>query len=85
MVIGMTDKKVILYSTQACPWCVRAKDFLKEHDVEFQDIDVSQDHEAAQRMVERSGQTGVPVIEIGDEVIVGFDKARIMELLGIKE
>lgn len=82
----MTSKpKVIVYSTQMCPWCHKAKDFLKEHDIEFEDIDVGKDHEAAHRMVEKSGQTGVPVIEIGEQVIVGFNKPKIMELLGIKE
>ena len=81
----MAEKKVKVYSTQYCPWCVKAKDFLKEHGVEFEDIDVSEDHEAAHFMIEKSGQNGVPVIQIGDEFIVGFNKERLMELLDIKE
>jgi glutaredoxin 3 len=76
---------VKVYSTQYCPWCTRAKDFLKEHKVEFEDIDVSADRDAAQYMVEKSGQTGVPVIQVGEEFIVGFDRERLVELLGIKE
>lgn len=82
----MADKpKVTVYSTPTCPWCVRVKDFLKEHKVEFKDIDVSTDHDAAHKMIEKSGQTGVPVIEIDDKIIVGFDKDKISKLLGIKE
>ena len=79
------EKKVKVFSTPFCPWCSRAKDFLKEKGIEFEDIDVSQDHDAAHFMIERSGQNGVPVIQIGDEFIVGFDKERMKELLGIKE
>ncbi len=79
------SKKVRVYSTPFCPWCVKAKEFLKEHGIEFEEIDVSQDQEAAHRMVEGSGQTGVPVIEISGEFVVGFDRTRISELLGIKE
>ena len=82
----MAEKhKVIVYSTQVCPWCFKVKDFLKEHDIEFEDIDVGQDREAAQRMVEKSGQNSVPVIEIDGSFVVGFDRAKIIELLGIKE
>ncbi|MCK4713928.1 MAG: glutathione S-transferase N-terminal domain-containing protein [Candidatus Aenigmarchaeota archaeon] len=82
----MADKLTVkVYSTQYCPWCTRAKDFLKEHNVEFEAIDVSADRDAAQYMVEKSGQTGVPVIQIGEEFIVGFDRERLAELLGIKE
>ena len=82
----MSDKPdVKVYSTQYCPWCTRAKEFLREHGVEFEDIDVSADQDAAEHMIEKSGQTGVPVIQIGDEYIVGFDRERIAESLGIKE
>jgi len=77
--------KIKVYSTQACPWCVKAKMFFKEHKIEFEDIDVTSDQEAAKEMVEKSGQTGVPVIIIDDEVIVGFNRDRIMELLKIEE
>jgi glutaredoxin 3 len=76
---------VIVYSTQMCPWCHRTKDFLSEHDIEFKDIDVSQDQDAAIHMIEKSGQTGVPVIEIGEEIVVGFDRNRLVQILGIKE
>jgi glutaredoxin 3 len=77
--------KVKVYSTPVCPWCTKAKNFLKEHDVEFEDIDVSRDHDAAREMIEKSGQTGVPVIMIDSEIIVGFDRERIAKLLDIKD
>lgn len=76
----MADVKV--YSTQTCPWCHKVKDFLKEKGVEFDNIDVSQDQEAAQKMVEKSGQMGVPQTEINGKIIVGFDKAKLEEEIG---
>jgi len=75
---------VKVYSTQTCPWCTVAKDFLKGHGVEFEDIDVGRDHKAAQDMVKKSGQMGVPVIEIGKEIIVGFDQDAIKKALKLK-
>ncbi|MFH1972558.1 MAG: glutaredoxin domain-containing protein [archaeon] len=81
----MEKKKVIVYSTPTCPYCVLAKDFLKEHNIEFEEINVAQDQEKARAMVEKSGQMGVPVIEIDGEMVIGFDKDKIKELLGIEE
>lgn len=78
-------EKIKVYSTPFCPWCTKAKDFLKEHGIGFENIDVSQDRDAAHFMIEKSGQNGVPVIQIGDEFIVGFDKERLVDILGIKE
>ena len=60
-----------------------AKDFLSEHDVDFQDIDVSRDYRAAMEMVKISGQRGVPVLDISGNVVVGFDRERIKELLAL--
>ncbi len=73
--------KVKVYSTPTCPYCHAAKEFLKENKVPFEDIDVSKDSKAAEDMIEKSGQMGVPVIEIGTEIIVGFDKARMKKAL----
>ena len=73
--------KVKVYSTPTCPYCHQAKDFLKENKIEFDDIDVSQDEKAGKEMVEKTGQMGVPVIEIEGQFIVGFDKDKIKELL----
>lgn len=79
----LMDKKVKVYSTSTCPYCVRVKQFLKENAVNFQDIDVSRDQDAAQEMIKRSGQMGVPVIDIDGELIVGFDKEKIKKILGL--
>ena len=75
---------VKVYSTQTCPWCTVAKDFLREHKVAFDDIDVGRDHQAAQEMVKKSGQMGVPVIEIGKQIIVGFDQDALKKALKLK-
>ena len=73
--------KVKVYSTPTCPWCHKAKDFLKENKVEFDDIDVSADDVARKEMIEKSGQMGVPVIDINGKVIVGFDQEAIKKEL----
>lgn len=73
--------KVKIYSTPTCPYCHMAKDFLKENKVEFEDIDVAADVKARNEMIDKSGQMGVPVIQIGNEYIVGFNKERVKELL----
>ncbi len=76
---------VKVFSTPSCPYCVTLKEFLKKHDIEFEDIDVSQDKVALNEMVKKSGQMGVPVIDIDGEIIVGFDKEKITQLLEIKD
>ncbi|MEM4637709.1 MAG: glutaredoxin family protein [Candidatus Woesearchaeota archaeon] len=75
---------ITVYSTPTCPWCIRAKEFLKQNNVSFKDIDVSRDRAGAMEMIEKSGQMGVPVIDINGEIIIGFDRERIKELLKIK-
>ncbi|MCS7180798.1 MAG: glutathione S-transferase N-terminal domain-containing protein [bacterium] len=77
------NKKVILYSTKTCPFCRLVKDFLKQNNIEFIDYDVGEDREKLDEMVKKSGQMGVPVIDIDGEIIVGFDKGKIKEVLGI--
>ncbi|MFH0752071.1 MAG: glutaredoxin domain-containing protein [archaeon] len=76
-------KKVIVYSTPSCPYCVMAEDFLKEHKIKFEHIDVSKDQEKAKEMVEKSGQMGVPVIEVGEEIIIGFDQEKLKKALNL--
>lgn len=76
-------KNVLVYSTPSCPWCVRVKQFLKENNVAFQDYDVGADSGRADEMVKKSGQMGVPVLDIEGEIIVGFDKERIKQVLGM--
>ena len=76
--------KVKVYSTQTCPWCYKLKDWLKENKIKFEDIDVSKDNKAAQEMIKKSGQMGVPVTEIGQEIITGFDVEKLKKILKIK-
>lgn len=76
-------KTVKVYSTSTCPYCTMVKDFLKKNNIKFEAIDVGLDQDKAQEMMNKSGQMGVPVIDIDGEIIVGFDKARISKSLGI--
>lgn len=75
--------KVIVYSTQTCPFCHMAEDFLKNNNIEFKAVDVGVDKEGLKEMMEKSGQTGVPVIDVDGKVIVGFNEPQIRELLGL--
>mgnify|MGYP001559287409 FL=1 len=77
------DKKVLVYSTPTCPYCIRAKQFLKDNSIVFEEMDVSINQAAASEMVSKSGQMGVPVLEIDGEIIVGFDKERIKTAVGL--
>lgn len=79
----MNGKKIRIYSTPTCPFCTRAKQFLKENNIEFEDLDVFANDNLADEMVEKSGQMGVPVLDIDGQIIVGFDKERIKRVLGI--
>ncbi len=79
----MAHVKIKIYTTPTCPWCRRAKEYFKQMGLPFTELDVSKDPRAAEEMVRKSGQMGVPVIEIGSNIIVGFDKAKIDRLLGI--
>ena len=76
-------KSVKVYSTPTCPWCVRVKQFLNENNIVFDNFDVSADEAKAQEMINKSGQMGVPVLDIEGEIIVGFDKERIKQALGL--
>ncbi len=77
-------KRVTVYSTPTCSWCNTLKGYLRQHSIYFRDIDVSKDQGAAEEMVRRSGQRGVPQTDINGEIIVGFNKSRINELLNIQ-
>jgi glutaredoxin-like YruB-family protein len=74
---------ITIYSTPTCSWCQAAKDYLHQREIEFEDVDVSADMGRAMEMVEKSGQQGVPVIDIDGEIIVGFDRPRIDSLLNL--
>ncbi len=73
--------KVTIYTTPTCGYCQMAKEFFKENDIEFEEFNVAVDEEKRKEMIEKSGQMGVPVIYVDGEMSVGFDKARLTELL----
>ena len=74
---------VTVYSTPTCPYCKMAKAYMAENKVAFKDIDVSTDQKAAQEMIQKSGQMGVPVIDVDGTIIVGFDKPALKQALGL--
>jgi len=75
---------VTIYTTPACVYCKMTKEFFKENNVEYVEKDVATDEKAREEMIQRSGQMGVPTVDIDGKLIVGFDKAKLSELLGIK-
>jgi glutaredoxin 3 len=80
---NMTNVKI--YSTPTCVYCKMAKEFFKKNNVSYEEYNVAVDMKAREDMVKKSHQLGVPVIEIGDHVVVGFDRETLMALLGIKK
>ena len=76
-------KKVTVYSTPTCPYCIKTKQFLKDNNVNFENIDVSSNQEKAQEMIDKSGQMGVPVLDIEGDIITGFDKPAIQKALSL--
>lgn len=77
MVVKAQTMAVRVYSTPVCPWCHKAKEYLEEKGIKFEDINVAADRDAANEMIEKSGQMGVPVLDINGEIIVGFDREQI--------
>ena len=77
------DKKITIYSTPTCHFCQMTKDFLKEKGIGYTEYNVASDLEKRQEMIQKSGQMGVPVIFVGDELIIGFDKERLVSSLGV--
>lgn len=73
---------VKIYSTPTCPYCNMAKSYFKEKDITYVDVDVSKDRDQAMDMIRISGQRGVPVIDYNGEIIIGFDKKKLSELIG---
>ncbi len=76
--------KVIIFTTPTCSFCNQAKRYFREKKIKFRDVDVSRDARAAADMQRRTGQSGVPVILINNRPIIGFDKPKINQMLGIK-
>ena len=78
------ERKIKVYSTATCPYCVMLKKFLEEHNIPFESVDVGMDRAGLEEMMKKSGQMGVPVIDIDGKVIVGFDREAISEALGLQ-
>ncbi len=77
----MADKKVVIYSTPTCPYCKNAKEYFSQKGISYVDYDVAGDRDKAKEMIQKSGQMGVPVIMIDDEIVVGFNQSKEDELL----
>ncbi|HPT72021.1 MAG TPA: glutaredoxin domain-containing protein [Candidatus Cloacimonadota bacterium] len=76
-------KNVVVFSTPSCPWCVKVKQYLKANQIDFKDLDVSVNVRAAQDMIRKTGQMGVPQIWVDNQAVVGFDKAKLDRLLNL--
>ena len=76
--------KIIVYGTSHCSWCHKTREFLQENKIKFTDINVEEDQKARKDMIKKSGQLGVPVIDINDKIIVGFDETAIKKALKLK-
>jgi len=76
---------VRLFTTPTCPYCYTLKEFLKEHNVAFEEIDISQDSKSRDFIIEKTGKMEVPVIDIEGEIIAGFDRQKIVKLLKIED
>lgn len=76
--------KVILYSTSTCPWCAKTREFFRQHSIKFTDFDVGKNSKAAQEMFRKTKQMAVPVVEIGNEIIIGYDEDALKKALKIK-
>ena len=79
----MPNHNVTVYSTPTCHFCTKLKNYLKENNVEFKEINVAEDQNAAKEMVEKTGSMGVPVTDIDGKFIIGFDKDKIKAALGL--
>ncbi|ABQ47724.1 glutaredoxin-like protein, YruB-family [Thermotoga petrophila RKU-10] len=79
----MQHLKIKIYTTPTCPYCRKAKEYFRSLGLEFKEVDVTKNPREAELMVKKTGQMGVPVIEIGNKIVIGFDKAKIDRILGI--
>ena len=75
---------VTVYSTPTCPWCTRVKDYLNYKEIKFNEINVAENREGAMEMIRKSGQRGVPVVDIDGNIVIGFNQTEIDRLLSIK-
>jgi glutaredoxin-like YruB-family protein len=73
---------ITVYTTPTCPWCTRVKDYLNQKEVRFKEINVASDSAGAMEMIRKSGQRGVPVVDINGNIVIGFNQTEIDKLLG---
>lgn len=85
LVVEAVNNMVKLFVTPACPYCYTLKEFLKEHNIDFEEVDVSQNEKAREEMIKKSGKMEAPIIEIDGQIVVGFDKEKITKLLKIHD
>ncbi|MBI2208975.1 glutathione S-transferase N-terminal domain-containing protein [Candidatus Woesearchaeota archaeon] len=81
--LKQSAKKVKIYTTSTCPWCMKTKEFFKENKVKYEEVNVGSNEEARNEMFQKSGQLGVPVVDANGTIIVGFDKDALKKALGI--
>ena len=81
---GETKMAVKIYTTPTCPWCLKTKEFLKANNVDYEEINVSGDKEADKEMIDKSGQMGVPVLDIDGEIMVGYDVKKLKKALKLE-
>ncbi|MBI2668180.1 glutathione S-transferase N-terminal domain-containing protein [Candidatus Woesearchaeota archaeon] len=74
-------KKIKIFTTKTCPWCAKVKEFFKSNNVKYTEVDVGSNQKAADEMIQKSGQMGVPVIDIDGQIIIGFDKIALEKAL----
>lgn len=80
---GIYMKQVTIYTTPTCSYCKMAKEFFTQHNIAYTEYNVQEDEEKRDEMITKSGQMGVPVIYVGDDIVIGFDEERLSELLGV--
>ncbi len=75
--------EVTFYTTPTCPWCKKTKRFLKENNIKYNEVDVGSDDDASKEMIKKSGQMGVPVVDVDGVIITGFDEGKLKSVLNI--
>jgi len=78
------EHKILLYRTSTCIWCHKTEEFFNQHKIKFTNVWVDKDKKAAHDMIQKSGQMGVPVIDIDGQIIIGYDVSSIKKALGMK-
>jgi glutaredoxin-like YruB-family protein len=75
---------ITLYSTKTCPWCAKTREFFNKNKIKYKDIDVGSDKKALKEMFKKSGQMGVPVIDVNGKIIIGYNESELKKLVKIK-